>query len=306
MGCGAARPLTCRFAKPPRAGGFLDRQPSGGVFSTNSACCRTRRVMAEAVDDRRTVFQQLRPPAGSDPLPGTPLVARIIRSSLICAARRLGHRVPAPPVIRLPSMKSRAGRASLLVLFAASAHAQAPSMVPATEARPIEVELVSAARSVVPGETTWVAVRLEPNPGWHTYWRYAGDVGSAPSVAWDLPSGWKAGPFIWPAPHRISSPPLASYGYERELFLAAPIEVPRSARVGSTARVAARVTWVVCREECVSEDVDLSIAHTVAATAAIDSAVMRAIVAERRRAPLRQGDWTVRAAVDSSDVIVFA
>ncbi len=146
-------------------------------------------------------------------------------------------------------MKSRAGRASLLVLFAASAHAQAPSMVPATEARPIEVELVSATRAVVPGETTWVAVRLEPNRGWHTYWRYAGDVGSAPSVVWDLPSGWKAGSFTWPAPHRISSPPLASYGYERELFLAAPIEVPRSARVGSTARIAGRITWVVCAEE---------------------------------------------------------
>ena len=82
-------------------------------------------------------------------------------------------------------MKSLAGRACLLVLLAASAHAQAPSLVPATQARPIEVELVSAARAVIPGETTWVAVRLEPNRGWHTYWRYAGDVGSAPSVVWE-------------------------------------------------------------------------------------------------------------------------
>ena len=179
-------------------------------------------------------------------------------------------------------------------------------MVPATKARPVEVELVSAHSAVVPGETTWVAVRLKPNPGWHTYWRYAGDVGSSFSAVWNLPAGWKAGSFIWPVPRRIPSPPLASYGYEREQFLVAPIEVPSNARVGSTARIAARVTWVVCKDECVSDDVDLSIARPVTASASIESAVMNAINAERKRAPLPQGDWTVRASVDSSDVIIFA
>jgi thiol:disulfide interchange protein/DsbC/DsbD-like thiol-disulfide interchange protein len=179
-------------------------------------------------------------------------------------------------------------------------------MVPATETRPVEVELVSAARAVVPGETTWVAVRLKPDRGWHTYWRYAGDVGSAPSVAWNLPRGWQAGEFSWPVPHRMTSPPLASYGYKRELLLAAPIEVPRSARVESTAHVAARITWVVCDVECVSDEVDLSVALRVGAHTLIDSTAMRAIIGERRRAPMPQGDWTARASVDSSDVIVFA
>jgi thiol:disulfide interchange protein/DsbC/DsbD-like thiol-disulfide interchange protein len=179
-------------------------------------------------------------------------------------------------------------------------------MVPATKDRPVEVELVTATRAVVPGETTWVAVRLKPNRGWHTYWRYAGDVGSSPSVAWNLPSGWKAGSFSWPTPHRISSPPLASYGYTRELFLAAPIEVPRSARVGSTARIAGRVTWVVCEVECIAGDVDLSISRPVAANAAVDSNVMNAIVAERQRIPLAPGGWTARASIDASDIILFA
>ena len=179
-------------------------------------------------------------------------------------------------------------------------------MVPATAARPVEVELVTAARAVVPGETTWVAVRLDPSRGWHTYWRYAGDVGSAPSVAWDLPSGWKAGPFTWPVPHRISSPPLASYGYERELFLAAPVEVPRSARVGSSVRIAAQVTWVVCNVECIADDVELSVSRPVAANAVVDSNVMNAMLAERQRVPLPQGGWTASASVDSSEVILFA
>ena len=179
-------------------------------------------------------------------------------------------------------------------------------MAPATKERPIEVELVTAARAFVPGETTWVGVRLKPNRGWHTYWRYAGDVGSAPSVVWDLPPAWKAGAFSWPAPHRISSPPLASYGYERELFLAAPIEVPRSARVGSTVRIASTVTWVVCDVECIADDVDLSISRPVAANGAVDSTVMTALVAEQQRKPLSQGDWTASASIDESDIVLFA
>ena len=193
----------------------------------------------------------------------------------------------------------------LLAVVAASARAQA-SIAAASKERPIEVELVSAATAVVPGDTTWVAVRLKPSRGWHTYWRYAGDVGSAPSVAWSLPAGWKAGPFKWPAPHRISSPPLASYGYERELFLAAPIEVPRTARAGSTVRIAGTVTWVVCDVECIADDVDLSISRTVAANASVDSNVMNAIVAERQRMPLPQGEWTARATVDKADIVLFA
>jgi len=179
-------------------------------------------------------------------------------------------------------------------------------MVPATRERPVEVELVTASRAVVPGETMWVAVRLKPTRGWHTYWRYAGDVGSAPSVVWSLPSGWKAGSFTWPQPHRLSSPPLASYGYKRELLLATPIEVPRSARVGSTVRIAGRITWVVCNVECIADDVDLSVARPVAASTAIDSTATGAIAAELQRTPLPQGDWTARASVDSSDVILFA
>jgi len=179
-------------------------------------------------------------------------------------------------------------------------------MVPATKERPVEVELVTATRAVVPGETTWVAVRLKPNRGWHTYWRYAGDVGSAPSIAWNLPPGWKAGSFSWPTPHRISSPPLASYGYQRELFLAAPIEVPRSAPVGSTARIAGRVTWVVCDVECIADDVDLSITRPVAPVATVDSSVMNAIVAEQQRMASPQGGWTARATIDASDLVVLA
>ncbi|HEX3157358.1 MAG TPA: hypothetical protein VHQ45_02480, partial [Gemmatimonadaceae bacterium] len=76
----------------------------------------------------------------------------------------------------------------LLAVMARVATAQpapAPaSLVLAALDRPVEVELRSAARAVAPGDTVPVAIRLRPDPGWHTYWRHAGDVGSAPVVTW--------------------------------------------------------------------------------------------------------------------------
>ena len=36
----------------------------------------------------------------------------------------------------------------------------------------IEVELVSESKTVVPGETLWLAIRLDPIEHWHTYQYY--------------------------------------------------------------------------------------------------------------------------------------
>ncbi|HEU4453359.1 MAG TPA: protein-disulfide reductase DsbD domain-containing protein, partial [Longimicrobium sp.] len=201
----------------------------------------------------------------------------------------------------------------LLTLLAAamlpsSALAQSPppprSLVPAAPERPVEVELRSAARAVAPGDTVPVAIRLLPNRGWHTYWRHAGDVGSAPSVAWRLPEGFTAAPLRWPTPELIASPPLASYGYEREVHLLGAVHVPRTARVGSTATLAATLTWVVCNVECVADEVDLALTLPVAAAPVADTAAARAFAAEDARVPARLADWEFRSAVDTDAVVL--
>lgn len=202
-------------------------------------------------------------------------------------------------------------RVLLAVLAAAMLPASAPaqwappsSRVPAGPGRPVEVELRTAVRAVAPGDTIPVAIRLLPNRGWHTYWRHAGDVGSAPAVTWRLPEGYAAAPLRWPAPERIESPPLASYGYEGEVHLLGAVHVPPSARVGATARLEASLTWVVCLEECVAGDVDVALAVPVAATTVADEAVARVFAAEAARVPARRDGWTFRAAVDSANVLL--
>lgn len=186
----------------------------------------------------------------------------------------------------------------------AQSPARAASLVPAGAGRPVEVELRSAARAVAPGDTIPVAIRLLPNRGWHTYWRHAGDVGSAPVITWRLPHGFTAAPLRWPAPERMEAPPLVSYGYKGEVQLLGAVHVPASARVGSTAKLAATLTWVVCDVECVAGDVDVALAVPVAATTVTDEAVARAFAAEAARIPARRDGWTFRAAADSAKVLL--
>jgi thiol:disulfide interchange protein/DsbC/DsbD-like thiol-disulfide interchange protein len=187
----------------------------------------------------------------------------------------------------------------------AAAGAQPASAIAhATASQPVEIELRSAARVLVPGETATVAIRLRPQPGWHTYWRHAGDVGSPPSVEWRLPEGFTAAPLRWPAPKLIASPPLASYGYEREVHLLGAVHVPRTARVGSTATLAGTVTWVVCREECFAADVDLALTLPVGAAPSADTAAARAFAAEDARVPVHGADWAFRSAVDEGAIVL--
>ncbi len=111
--------------------------------------------------------------------------------------------------------------------------------------------LVSSLRSVSPGSSFEVAVKIELDPGWHTYWQNPGDAGIAPTIAWHLPTGWKAGPIQWPVPHKLVAPEVVSFGYENEAFLLVNLTAPATAKLGVTVPIAANVKWLVCQNECI-------------------------------------------------------
>src|SRR5438876_42591 len=78
----------------------------------------------------------------------------------------------------------------------------------------VHAALLSEVKTVAPGQPFWLAVELQMDDHWHTYWKQPGDSGMATSIKWNLPSGFKAGAIEWPAPKKIVAAPLASYGYE--------------------------------------------------------------------------------------------
>ena len=125
-------------------------------------------------------------------------------------------------------------------------------------------------------------------------------------MEWQLPEGFTTTPLRWPTPELIASPPLASYGYEREVHLLTDVHVPRTARVGSKATLAGTVTWVVCKEECFAADVDLALTLPVGATSAADTAAARAFKAEDARVPVRGAGWQFRSAIDAREIVLRA
>ncbi|MGE5500522.1 MAG: protein-disulfide reductase DsbD domain-containing protein, partial [Ignavibacteriales bacterium] len=135
----------------------------------------------------------------------------------------------------------------------------------------IEAELVAQDQGVVPGGTTWLAIRQDIQKGWHTYWRNAGDAGEGTKLNWTLPQGWSAGDIVWPAPKRLlegkSPAQLAVYAYEGEVLLPVPVEVPASARVGEIANLKVAAAFLVCAEICVPEDAVLTLSMPVVAGA---------------------------------------
>ncbi|MFZ4164927.1 protein-disulfide reductase DsbD family protein [Brevundimonas sp. NPDC058933] len=111
-----------------------------------------------------------------------------------------------------------------------------------------------------PGSTAVVAVRQQIEPGWHTYWRNPGDSGGPTTLDWTLPNNVSAGDIVWPLPRRQRLQSLMNYGYEGEVFLPVPIEIPADARPGQTLRLTTRALFMVCSDQmCVPDELTLSL-----------------------------------------------
>lgn len=125
----------------------------------------------------------------------------------------------------------------------------------------IEVELVAESQNVVPGQTLWTAIRLDPTEGWHTYSKWPGDSGDATFIhQWTLPEGAVAGDIHWPTPEWLPFPgtDLVTFSYKSEVLLLVPIEVP----VMLTAErftASAHVEWQVCDQICLIGEATVSL-----------------------------------------------
>jgi DsbC/DsbD-like thiol-disulfide interchange protein len=120
------------------------------------------------------------------------------------------------------------------------------------------VDLLAKQDAIVPGKELRLGIHFVLEPGWHIYWTNPGDSGQPPVLKWQLPEGFSAGEIQWPRPERMqSTPQLADYGYNGEVLLPVMVQVPPSARAGSSVAIAAEVKWLVCREVCIPEHAQL-------------------------------------------------
>jgi thiol:disulfide interchange protein DsbD len=154
----------------------------------------------------------------------------------------------------------------LAAMLTALALATAAAAAPVATGH-LSAELVPQTQGVAPGQTTYVALHQKIQPGWHTYWRNAGDSGEPTRLKWTLPTGWRAGDIVWPTPHRLPVGPLVNYGYEDDVLLPVAVTAPADARPGQNVTLTAAASFLVCKEICVPEDATLMLALPVVAAA---------------------------------------
>ena len=125
----------------------------------------------------------------------------------------------------------------------------------------IEVEFVAETENVVPGQTLWTAIRLDPSEHWHTYSKWPGDSGEPTFVTdWELPEGAVPGDIHWPVPEWLPFPgsDLVTFSYEREVFLMIPIEIPEDIQ-GDQFNASTHVYYQVCEMICIIDDTRVSL-----------------------------------------------
>ncbi len=168
----------------------------------------------------------------------------------------------------------------------------------------VEAELVAAKTALVPGQPITVALRLVLEKGWHTYWQNPGDSGLPTTLAWALPAGIEAGPIQWPAPRMLPVGPLVNYGYEGVALHLVEIRPQRSLAIGGTTVLAARADWLVCKEVCIPEGADLTLALPVADSALPDLRWGAPLAAASAALPAPLGAWSATATGAGSTINV--
>lgn len=115
-----------------------------------------------------------------------------------------------------------------------------------------KLDLISEVTSVAEDSTFSVAITLDPDPGWHVYWKNPGDNGNAPSETWTLPEGFAAGELQYTVPGFVPYGEYMSYGYnDKALFIT---EITTPADFDGPIKIECSVSWLVCDDSlCVPE-----------------------------------------------------
>ncbi|NKB32170.1 MAG: hypothetical protein GKR91_03650 [Pseudomonadales bacterium] len=154
----------------------------------------------------------------------------------------------------------------------------------------IEVEFLAETTSIVPGETTWLGIRLDPAEHWHTYWKMGGDSGEPTSLnEWEAPEGTQIGELQFPAPHWLPfyETDLVNFGYEEEVLLPIAVTIPEN-YAGDTVELSTLAYWNVCEQICIPGEERLSLSLPVAEVAEYDAISAEMFASAREKLPIAE------------------
>lgn len=117
--------------------------------------------------------------------------------------------------------------------------------------RYVQTDFIPEFDSITAGQPLSFAITQNHTEGWHTYWKNPGDSGETISIEWELPSGFKENPIIYPAPEKQPTGPLMNFGFSGQNVLLTSIDVPQDAK--GDIPISAKLSWLACHDICVPE-----------------------------------------------------
>ena len=111
-----------------------------------------------------------------------------------------------------------------------------------------------------PGDSTWLVLEVNVSPGWHAYWKTAGETGYPTSIQWEVPDGVSVGKIKFPIPKMYEFQGLSSYVLEEKFSLLAKLDLDKSWEVGVPLLVKGQFSTLLCNEaNCLPFDAELAI-----------------------------------------------
>ncbi|MEM1115656.1 MAG: thioredoxin family protein [Bacteroidota bacterium] len=172
------------------------------------------------------------------------------------------------------------------LLVAAPLAAQADDPSPHSEAA-----LVADADAVEAGTAVDVALRLDLDEGWHSYWINPGDSGLPVTVEWTLPDGVTVGPLRHPYPSRYDIAGLTSYAFEGSPHFLARLAVPEGFDAEAV-EITGTASWLVCADVCLQAEETASL--TIPVGAPTEAGLLDAA---RSMLPVKAEGWAASATV---------
>ncbi|RPJ35095.1 MAG: DUF255 domain-containing protein [Verrucomicrobiaceae bacterium] len=193
----------------------------------------------------------------------------------------------------------------LLVLLGSTTLARAQFALAADSPASV-AEMVAEVKSVAPGATFSVALKLDHPAGWHSYYRNSGGVEEGPAIQWTLPEGFSAGPIQWPAPEVKDGFFGKSFVHPGSPVFLTDITAPATLQPGTAVTLAARATWQICKESCINEEKSFTLNLSAGPVLEKDPAVAALFAKARASQPAPADGWTFTAQSDGDAILLRA
>lgn len=154
------------------------------------------------------------------------------------------------------------------------------------------IELMQGATGLGDGSPLLLGIRIEPRPGWKTYWRAPGESGLPPVFTFLAHDNMAKPDIRWPAPKRLRLQGQESYGYDGPVIFPFYVQPQDAAR---PARLAIQVDYAVCLDICVPEQALLDV--TLAPGASAASPRLAALQAALASVPRQQDENSPRRVI---------